>query len=242
MTLGNFADHHGVRIHYLDQEPSDPTGAPVVFVPSVVCAAEEYEEAARCFITRRFVVIDLRGRGASDAPRSGYSVDDLAGDIEAVLRVTGIEAFHLMTFSRGTTPALVAAFRRPDQVLSVSIGDYLPAEVALSPDFAEKMGATRWRGTPNFDRVPRRVLDAIQRESQPRDLVDDLGRLAVPVLVARGSKSDFVDDAAAARYRRAVPGIEVVTLEGSGHDLFRPSRAAYPELVLDFIARRVPGT
>jgi hypothetical protein len=31
-------------------------------------------------------------------------------------------------------------------------------------------------------------------------------------------------------------------LPGSGHDLFRPDRLAYPRAVLDFISRRSPGS
>src|SRR4029079_6187520 len=68
---------------------------------------------------------------------------------------------------------------------------------------------------------------------------DDLADLGVPVLVARGGDGSFVSDEVADRYREAVPDVEIVDIPESGHDLFRPSRTAYPRAVLDFVARRV---
>jgi hypothetical protein len=51
-----------------------------------------------------------------------------------------------------------------------------------------------------------------------------------------------VGDEQEKRYRESVPGVEVVTIPGSGHDLFRRSRTAYPSAVLEFISRVRPGT
>ena len=68
-------EHDGVTIRYLDIGPSSPTGRPSVFVPGVVDTADEYTEALECFARRRILVVEPRGRGGSDAPERGYSVD-----------------------------------------------------------------------------------------------------------------------------------------------------------------------
>lgn len=237
-----FADHGGVRIRYLDNDPTAATGLPVVFVPGIVDVADDYMEVFGCFGDRRLLVVELRGRGGSDAPASGYSPAEQAGDVAAVLGAEGVTRFHLMTFSRGTTPGLELALGSPAAVATVSIGDYLPAEIALPADFAQSMWASRWRGQPVSSRVRRHVLEGIQAASRQREFWDGLAALAVPVLVARGSDGGVIDDARARRYSAAVPGLEVVTIPGAGHDLFRPSRSAYPEAVLEFITRRAPGT
>jgi pimeloyl-ACP methyl ester carboxylesterase len=243
MVVERFADNDGVKIRYLSNDPRRPSGLPVVFVPGIVDSADDYGASLECFGDRPLFVVEMRGRGGSDAPWRGYSPLEQASDVEAIIETNAIGPFHLMTFSRGTTPGLELAFRLSDQVRTVSIGDYLPAEIALPPDFVERMWMAQWRGRPNSARLGgRHVLEGIQAASRPREFWTELASLEVPVLVARGSEGGVIDEEREAMYRRFVPGLEVVTVAGSGHDLFRPSRTAYPEAVLEFIARRVPGT
>ena len=237
-----FVDNGGVRIRYLEHRPAEPSGYPIVFVPGLVDTADEYVEAFECFGDRPVVIVELRGRGGSDAPLAGYTVADQAGDIDAVLRDAPVDRFHLMTFSRGTTPSLELAFRAPARVLSISIGDYPAVEVGLSPDAVERVMTMRWRGTSHAERVPRHVFEGLQADSRTRDLWEPLAALGKPVLVVGGPDGGFVDEEMADRYRKAIPDVEIVLLAGSGHDVFRPSRTAYPEAVLEFISRRLPGT
>jgi non-heme chloroperoxidase len=242
MGLEKFTDNAGVKIRYLDNDPPRPVGLPILFTTGIVDFADDYVEALEFFADRRVLVAELRGRGGSDAPATGYSVLEQAGDLRSVLEAAGLGPFHLMTFSRGTTPGLELALQLSGRVRTVSIGDYLPAEIALPTDFTEQMWTARWRGLPNSTRVRRHVLAGIQAASRPRELWSELAALDVPVLVARGSEGGIIDDDRAAAYRASVPGAEIVTIPGSGHDLFRPSRTAYPRAVLEFIARRSPGS
>jgi len=237
-----FADNRGVRIRYLASRSAPEERLPVVFVPGVTDFADEYLEMFELFEDRSLVVIEMRGRGGSDAPDTGYSAAAQAGDIEAVIGAEQIDRFHLMTFSRGTTPAIEVALRRPDRVASLSIGDYRPAEVALPAAFVEQQWQGRWRGKPMPERVRRHVLEEISREARQRDLAPDVGALGIPVLVARGDSGGLLDDPAVEHYQRNVRGVETVVIPGSGHDLFRPDRLAYPRAVLDLIARRAPHT
>ena len=237
-----FVDNRGIRIRYLDNDPVSAQGVPVVFVPVVTDLADEYAEVLDTFGDRRLLVVEMRGRGGSDAPPTGYSAPAQASDVESVIAAQRLERFHLMTFSRGTTPALEVAFARPGRVVTVSIGDYLPAEIALPEEFVDQLWSTSWRGRPMPARVARRTLEGIRAEARARELWSELAALQVPVLLARGSEGGMVDDKGEARYLSSVPGAEVVTIAGAAHDLFRPSRTAYPHAVLEFIARRAPGT
>jgi pimeloyl-ACP methyl ester carboxylesterase len=234
----HFTQASGVRIRYLDNDPPLPTGLPIVFSPGVVDDADEYREMLSFFLPRRALVVDVRGRGKSEAPADGYTVDDLADDLLAAVRDAGIERFHLMTFSRGTPTAFAVAFRHPEQVASISIGDYMAAEIALAPSFVEFQWASRWRGRPMPERVQRHVLEGIARDSRARDHWEDLAALGIPVMVAHGTETgSLVGDDALARYRSSVSGAEVVAVPDAGHDLFRPDRLAYPRLVADFVSR-----
>lgn len=243
MPTVRFAENHGVKIRYLDADPPGASGLPLVFVPGMVDSADEYIEAFECFGDRRVLIVELRGRGGSDAPDTGYSAEAQASDINAVVVASGIGRHHMMTFSRGTTPALVFVFGSPGTVASVSIGDYLPGEVGLPDDFTEKISALTWRGKANSERVPSHVFEGIRADSHHREFWGELADLEVPVLIATGTvEGRFIDEEQAERYRRCIPGVEVHRIPGSGHDLFRPSRSAYPVLVKEFIRSRLPGT
>ena len=62
-------------------------------------------------------------------------------------------------------------------------------------------------------------------------------------MVATGTEPGCIlDTDSIVEYQSRIPGIEIVTIPGASHDLFRPDRLAYPRAVADFIARRAPGT
>jgi pimeloyl-ACP methyl ester carboxylesterase len=237
-----FTSNDGVKIRYLDNDPPDPQGLPIVFVPGFTDHADEYEATLEFWARRRLLVVEMRGRGGSDAPANGYSVQEQANDVEAVIAANQLPRFHLMTFSRGTTAAIEVARRPPRRAATLAIGDYLAIEVGLTAEFTEHQWRGRWRGRPVSERVSRHVIEGIQSESQGRELWDEVAALRIPVLVARGSDGGILTDEHVDRYRRTVPGVEVVVIPGATHDLFRPDRTAYPQAVEEFIARRAPGT
>lgn len=233
-----FAANDRLQIRYLDNDPAEPAGLPIVFVPGITDFADEYSAVLEFVAPRRLVVVEMRGRGGSDCPRTGYSVPEQATDVEAVIADTGIGRFHLMTFSRGTTPAIEVALAHPERVASLSIGDYLAAEIALPEQWVDSQWASRWRGRPMPERVQRHVLEEIRGAARGRELWTDVAGLGVPVLVARGDSGGILSEGPLERYRQSIPGVEVVAIPGAGHDLFRPDRLAYPAAVLEFIQRR----
>jgi pimeloyl-ACP methyl ester carboxylesterase len=232
-----WTDRSGVRIRYLDNAPPDPVGLPIVFSPGVVDDADDYHELLTFFAPRQVIVVDVRGRGKSEAPAEGYKVADFADDLSAAIADAGFDRFHLMTFSRGTPTALEVAFRDPARVASLSIGDYRAAEIRLPDTWPELEWGLRWRGRPVAERVERHVVEGIQRDSVARDLWEAVGAIGIPLLVARGTKAGgIVDEAAVDRYRQTVPEVEFAVIEDAGHDLFRPDRLAYPQAVERFVA------
>lgn len=231
----------GVRLRYLDNAPADPVGLPVVFSPGVSDFADDYLAALEFFRPRRLIVVEVRGRGRSEAAASGYRNVDHARDLAAVIAAEGLTRFHLMTFSRGTVGALELISTHGEAIASIAIGDYPGEAVVLADWFADVICATTFRGIPVPERIERRVLEALQREGEPREYYAELAALGVPVLVARSEEQSLVDDAAADRYHAAVPGIEMITIPGARHDIFRPVRNAFPAAIADFLARRAPG-
>ena len=237
----SFTSRSGVRIRYLDSAPSDPVGLPILLSPGFTDHADEYVEVLEFFSPRRVLVVEVRGRGGSESPPSGYTAADHAGDLRAVLDEEGLDRFHAMTFSRGTTWALDLVLADPGRAASVCIGDYWPREHALDATLAEQVMAGRFRGKPLADRVEPHVIPSLFAASVDRDLHDALAATGLPVLVATGTEQGCIlDDDSIAEYRERIPGVEVVTIAGASHDLFRPDRLAYPRVVADFIGRRAP--
>jgi non-heme chloroperoxidase len=238
-----FTERSGVRIRYLDNSPSEPRGLPILFAPGVTDFADEYIEVLEFFLPRRVIVIEVRGRGQSEAPSAGYSVADHLTDLHAVLDEENIDRFHLMTFSRGTSWGLDLALTSPERIETMSIGDYRAAEHGMGPDFAEMMMASRFRGKLMTERIQPHVLVELGRASRHRTLWSELGATGIPLLVAYGTEPGvLIEPGNVQQYRDHVPGVEIVVIRGSGHDLFRPDRLAYPRAVADFITRRAPGT
>ena len=95
-----YATNDGVRIYYEEAGPADAES--VVFVEGLAYGtwmwnwqrdplAEEYHT----------VVLDNRGTGDSDTPEGPYTVEEMAGDVEAVLTDAGVDAAHVVGASLG---------------------------------------------------------------------------------------------------------------------------------------------
>jgi non-heme chloroperoxidase len=233
MTLSHFTVNGDARLHYLDSGGNDH-GAPIIFVPGMTDIAEDYLPVIPLF-GRRLVIVELRGHGQSSAPQSGYDLAALSSDVGAVVDAVTDGAVHLMTFSRGTAYAVGWAVANPGRVRSIAIGDYVPEERVVTTTEAQNLIDGRWRGTPVRERLDERAARATFAAAQERSMWEPLAALHVPLLAVRGGQSPMVTDADCARYRQLFPGAHVVDFGDSPHDIFRPDRGRYPQLVRDHV-------
>lgn len=239
-----FTSNDDVRLRWLDNAPAAAEGLPILFSPGFSDFADEYVEILSFMSPRRVVVVEVRGRGGSDAHADAdYSAAQHAADLRAVVDDAAFGRFHVMTFSRGTTWALDLAFAMPERIASFSIGDYWAKEHGLTEEQGRGMMATTFRGKAMAERIPEHVVLSVFRQSRERLFWPHLADLPCPVLLAHGTEPGrLVDDAGIAQYRAARPDIEVVAIPGAAHDLFRHDRHAYPRAVLAFIANDCPGS
>ena len=243
-VVERFTSLSGVRVRYLDNAPAEPAGLPILFSPGFTDFADEYVETLEFLLPRRVLVVEVRGRGGSDSPTTGYTAAEHADDLRAVLDEEDIDRFHLMTFSRGTTWGLDLVLAAPERCASVSIGDYWAREKGFAGDDAivAQVLASRFRGKQMSARVAPHVVRELFGRSHDRDLFDPLAATGIPVLVATGTEPGCIlTDETVQEWRNRVPGVEIVTISGASHDLFRPDRHAYPGAVTDFLARVTPS-
>jgi pimeloyl-ACP methyl ester carboxylesterase len=235
MAISQYTQNSDARIHYLDSG-GDDRGAPIVFVPGMTCVAADYVEVLPEF-GRRTVVVDLRGHGASSAPPTGYELEDLRGDVGAVIDTVSDGPVHLVTFSRGTTYAVAWAVENPHRVRSLSIGDYVPEERVLTEDISRRLLDGRWRGTPVSARLSEDAALKTFRAATGQTYWEALAALHFPLLVVRSGNSVLVGDDDWARYRSLFPHAQLIEFPDSPHDIFRPDRGRFPRLVSDLIDR-----
>jgi len=80
----------GERIAYLEWPAPAPPSEPVMLIHGLARTAWTWLPVARRLAARhRVVAPDLRGHGASDAPRDGYELDSLAMDMLTVMAGVG---------------------------------------------------------------------------------------------------------------------------------------------------------
>lgn len=79
----------GVRLHHLVYGNGEPT---VLMLPGITSPAITWEFVAEPLaVGRRVIVLDIRGRGLSDAPASGYALTDYVADVSAVIEALGLD-------------------------------------------------------------------------------------------------------------------------------------------------------
>lgn len=229
-----YVDNAGVRLHARDNQ-RDGSGVPVLVVPGTGEEADEYAWQLDALGDRRVVIVDVRGRGRSDAPASGYTWQHHYNDVLAVMAECGLRRPIMIGYSRGCPYAIGAALHAREQVSGLVINDYQARHVGLPSAAVAPLCRMRIHGRTLAERMPLHAIEALVEESEEVSLWERLHELACPMLVIRGGRSgSVVDDAAAVRYRAA--GVEVVTLPERGHGLWSHDIPSYLAVLTPFLA------
>ena len=97
---------------------------PVVCLHGITAQHRAFTAAARHVgPVRGLVGVDLRGRGGSDKPESGYGLEAHAGDVIRVLDHLGLENATIAGHSMGAFVALKTALLHPDRVRAIILLD-----------------------------------------------------------------------------------------------------------------------
>src|SRR6266542_3108685 len=88
-----------VRLHYLEYGAE---GVPIMVVPGITSPAITWEFIAeRLAGDYRVLVLDVRGRGLSDKPASGFTLPDYAADVAAMASELGHDRLVVLGHSMG---------------------------------------------------------------------------------------------------------------------------------------------
>jgi len=245
----------GIPIAYLDEGPAD--GEPVVLVHGFASNAHVnwvFPGWVRLLAGdgRRVIAVDNRGHGESGKPhdpRAYHSRHVMAEDVKRLLDHLEIERADVMGYSMGAWISAYLAIDHPARVRSVVFGGLAGAMVqgiggqeaiaeALEADSEEAAMTPKGRAYRAFaiqTKSDRRALAACMRGSRQPVPAEELRRLAMPVLIAVGTKDDVagsVEDLAA-----LIPHATVLPIPNRDHVLAVGDKA-YKEGVLAFLRDR----
>jgi pimeloyl-ACP methyl ester carboxylesterase len=186
------------------------------------------------------VLYDLRGHGKSERPRTGYRVEDMIADLDALLDALGLEGrrVELVGNSFGGLLAIAFALAHPERVSGLALVDANMSDEEWGPGVAAKFRATgeerdrliaryayRWAGRHSerkSTRLARTAEDLVYRTTLVDDLAasppltdEALGRIGCPVLALYGDRSELRDRAE--RLPQVLPRAEVRWFDGCTH-------------------------
>lgn len=120
--MDRFAEVNGIRLHYLDHSGE---GSVVALLPGLTANAHCFDGLVQAGLSPRFRVLalDLRGRGLSDKPATGYGMADHAADVVSLLDSLNIERAVIGGHSFGGLLTLYLASRFPDRVARLIVLD-----------------------------------------------------------------------------------------------------------------------
>ena len=113
--MGEFVGTNGIRLHYREYGGGERT---MVFMPGLTANCESIGGlvAAGLADRLRILAVDLRGRGLSDHPDDGYTVEEQARDVVGFLDALGLEQVVLSGHSYGGLLTYFIAANDPQRV------------------------------------------------------------------------------------------------------------------------------
>jgi pimeloyl-ACP methyl ester carboxylesterase len=143
-----FADLGEVQLFFTDEGTGDP---PLLFVHGYTCDSHDWSWQLPHFTKKhRVVAVDLRGHGRSSAPPDGYSAQELASDVAALLESLGLSAVVAVGHSLGGAVVSALAVEHPELVAGLVCVD--PAY--LLPDETGSNAAPMIAALNETDPVP----------------------------------------------------------------------------------------
>lgn len=128
--MDRFIQTNGIRLHYLNHPSEGPT---LLLMPGLTANAHAFDGLVDAGLVGavKLLALDLRGRGLSDKPTSGYSLADHAADVIGLLDGMELDSVILGGHSYGGLLGLYLAANYPERVQKLVVID---AAAEMHPD------------------------------------------------------------------------------------------------------------
>ena len=150
---------NGIRLRYLDHAGGEP---PLVLLHGLSANAHSFGGLIAAGLSPAFRVVapDLRGRGDSDKPATGYGMADHAADVLGLLDALGLERVVLGGHSFGALLSIFMAANHPERVSRIVVID---VSLELQPQVREMLRPSLERleqVLPSADEYLERIREA----------------------------------------------------------------------------------
>ena len=132
--MHKFVNTNGIRLHYLEHESKDVLKPVIIFLHGLTANAHSFDSIIHKINGYRIIAVDLRGRGLSDKPQVGYSMEDHAKDILGLMEALNIKVAVIGGHSFGALLSIFLAAHYPKRVLRTILID---AAARLHPKVKE---------------------------------------------------------------------------------------------------------
>lgn len=250
-----FVDSGGVRLHYLEYDGGEP---PLLILPGLTVPAVTLEFfAERLAGGNRVLTLDLRGRGLSDKPTSGFSLPDYVEDVVALVEGAGLERPVVIGHALGARIAGALGALRPDLARAIVICDppmtgpggppYATSAESFQMQLREAQEGTtvevlrsrypRWTDEQLRTRVEwldtcdeLAVLES-HRNFQREDFIGYLCEVSAPAAFVYGDASYAVTELDLMRIERDAPNLQRIAIPDTGHMVPWESTEAFVAVV-----------
>jgi len=245
-------DSDGVRIAYMDEGE----GEPILLIHGFASNSQANWIDPRWVRTltkagRRVIAYDNRGHGQSEKlyEPDRYGAPQMAEDARRLLDHLGIERIDVLGYSMGARIAAFLVFAHPERVRSVifgGLGIHMVRGMVGAGPLAAALEAPRLEDVTNDTARSFRVfaeqtksdlkaLAACMRGPREKVPAERLGEIALPVLVAVGSK-DVIGGSGAA-LAELIPNAQFLEITGRDH-MRAVGDSKFKQGVLDFLTSR----
>ncbi|MBB5851885.1 3-oxoadipate enol-lactonase [Amycolatopsis umgeniensis] len=242
--MSEFSMSQPVKVHSVAEGPAD--GPAVVFSGSLGSDHRMWEPQVKPLVDKGFRVIryDTRGQGASPVPPGPYTLEDLGGDLLALLDEHGVERAHFVGLSLGGMTGMWLGVNAPDRIESLTL---CCTSAKLGPPrmWADRARTVRENGTgsvaeagvgrwvtagygaayPGSVGYLREMIASVPAEGyaasceaiERMDLVGDLPKIAARTLVIAGAEDPATPVEHAEVIAGGVPDARLEVVEGAAH-------------------------
>jgi 3-oxoadipate enol-lactonase len=256
---------NGIGMNYTLDGPAQ---APLLTLSHSLAADLTMWDPQMAALTAKYRVLryDTRGHGATDAPASAYTLDQLGDDALALLDALGIRKTHWMGLSMGGMIGQTIALKAPDRFASLILCDTssrIPPEA--KPLWEERIRTAESQGmkplvegtlarwfTEPFRKQGGPALKQIETliaGTNPRgysgcchaisglNLTDRIGAIKLPTLIVVGEEDQGTPVAASRAINEQIKGSELVILKSASHLSNVEQPAAFTKAVVSFLEK-----